>query len=220
MSLITVIEDNENIRIELERFLKSKNFNVDCPCDFKDIEKNIKETKPDLILLDINLGEYNGFDICKKIRKEMDTPIIFLTCRDSDKDELIGFMYGADDYIKKPYNLNLVLARINSILSRRNNTNEEEITVNGVSINIVTSKLKYNDKVLDLSKNELKIIYYLFTNKDKVLSKDTLIEALWDSKFYIDENILHVNLSRLRKRLSDIGLDDFIKTVPNKGYMV
>jgi len=215
---ILIVEDNENICIEISKFFQKNGFNVYIGKALEDI-KNVID-KIHVVLLDINLCEEDGFAICKSIRKVSNVPIIFVTGRNSEEDELRAMALGGDDYIRKPYSLPILLSKVKRILYRSKKDNIEELSIKDVTINLVMGQLKAGDKVLEISKNEMKILYYFFLNKGRIIEKDELIEYLWNDKFYVDENILNVNLSRLRKRLSDIGYSDFIETIPKKGYKI
>lgn len=219
---IMIIEDNENIRIELMTFFERNGFEtigIDAFGTVESIIRGILEESPKLLLLDINLGEVSGFDLCRGIRKSMDIPILFVTARDNDLDEIQAMALGGDDYIRKPYHLPVLLAKVRRILERSDGSNEE-LVIGEVHLHIVQGQILYQDATLDLTKNELKILYFLFKQKGEAVSKDELIEYLWTNKFYVDENILNVNLSRLRKRLGEIGLKTLIETVPKYGYRI
>lgn len=190
--------------------------------DFTTVEQvvaAVRKAEPKLILLDINLEEISGFDVCREIRKWSDTPILFVTARERDVDELCAMECGGDDYIRKPYSLAILLAKVKRMLQRADSM-AEEIVVGEVHLHIVQAQICYREQVLELSKNELKILYFLFRSRGEAVAKDALIEYLWENKFLVDENILNVNLSRLRKRLGDIGLKTLIQTVPKYGYRI
>ena len=190
--------------------------------DFTTVEQvvaAVRKAEPKLILLDINLEEISGFDVCREIRKWSDTPILFVTARERDVDELCAMECGGDDYIRKPYSLAILLAKVKRMLQRADSM-AEEIVVGEVHLHIVQAQICYREQVLELSKNELKILYFLFRSRGEAVAKDALIEYLWENKFFVDENILNVNLSRLRKRLGDIGLKTLIQTVPKYGYRI
>lgn len=190
--------------------------------DFTTVEQvvaAVRKAEPKLILLDINLEEISGFDVCREIRKWSDTPILFVTARERDVDELCAMECGGDDYIRKPYSLAILLAKVKRMLQRADSM-AEEIVVGKVHLHIVQAQICYREQVLELSKNELKILYFLFRSRGEAVAKDALIEYLWENKFFVDENILNVNLSRLRKRLGDIGLKTLIQTVPKYGYRI
>lgn len=190
--------------------------------DFTTVEQvvaAVRKVEPKLILLDINLEEISGFDVCREIRKWSGTPILFVTARERDVDELCAMECGGDDYIRKPYSLAILLAKVKRMLQRADSM-AEEIVVGEVHLHIVQAQICYREQVLELSKNELKILCFLFRSRGEAVAKDALIEYLWENKFFVDENILNVNLSRLRKRLGDIGLKTLIQTVPKYGYRI
>ena len=190
--------------------------------DFTTVEQvvaAVRKVEPKLILLDINLEEISRFDVCREIRKWSGTPILFVTARERDVDELCAMECGGDDYIRKPYSLAILLAKVKRMLQRADSM-AEEIVVGEVHLHIVQAQICYREQVLELSKNELKILYFLFRSRGEAVAKDALIEYLWENKFFVDENILNVNLSRLRKRLGDIGLKTLIQTVPKYGYRI
>lgn len=219
MNTIAIIEDNQTVREEISSYLQRQGFHTIIPEDFSNIPSVLEESVADLLLLDINLGHFDGYALCREIRRKSQIPIIFVTGRSSDLDELKGITLGGDDYIRKPYNLPVLLARICRLLSRSSQV-QESLEFSGVVLNLVLGQIRHGDSILDLSKNEIKILYYLFLNQDCPVPRDDLIEFLWESKLYVDENILNVNLSRLRKRLAGIGLTNFIRTIPGTGYQL
>lgn len=226
--MLLIIEDNPNIRQELSGYLLANGH----PCVypecysssqeqlFADVLHLLETCTVELILLDINLEVCDGLKLCQDIRSISSVPVIFVTGRTDDKDELSGILMGGDDFIRKPYSLPILLARINRILARQNQAPSEAIYASGVSLNVLMGQLSCQGQTMDLSKNEVKILYYLFLNKGHLVTKDSLIEYLWENKFYVDENILNVNLSRLRRRLKELGIGDLIITIPKKGLMV
>ena len=173
-----------------------------------------------MVLLDINLPNTDGFELCKQIRGKVKTPIIFVTSRNTDIDELKSITLGGDDFITKPYNIPILLARIATILKRSDPDYNKDIVYKDVVLNTHLSTVKYMDNVTELTKNEFRILYYFFINPGKVISKDELVEYLWNNKLYVDENILNVNVTRLRKKLLEIGLDNFIETIHGRGYKI
>lgn len=219
---IMIIEDNRTIRGELCVFFEKNEFTPVETGDFTTVEQvvaAVRKVEPKLILLDINLEEISGFDVCREIRKWSGTPILFVTARERDVDELCAMECGGDDYIRKPYSLAILLAKVKRMLQRADSM-AEEIVVGEVHLHIVQAQICYREQVLELSKNELKILYFLFRSRGEAVAKDALIEYLWENKFFVDENILNVNLSRLRKRFGDIGLKTLIQTVPKYGYRI
>ena len=218
MEKILIIEDDKTIREELSILLTNNNYSVSSIEEFLDIEKSIKDINPDLILLDINLPNTDGYEVIKKLKKVTLKPVIFVTSRNTLEDEIKSLNSGGYDFITKPYNKELLLLKIRKCLDEVNPKNHKELIVNGVILDLHLSLIKYQDKEIELTRNEFLLMYYLFLNYPNVLSKDTLIEYLWNDQFYLDENILIVNINRLRNKLRDIGLDDFIKTVRGVGY--
>ena len=221
LNRIMVIEDNENIRNELIGFLLKYNYDAYGYSDFDNIINNIFKDSPDLILLDINLPYYDGYYICREIRKQSNIPIIVVTSRDSETDELMSMNLGADDFITKPYNLQILLARIESVLRRvYGKCDNLRLKYNGLVVDIDNSIMTYEDNIIDLTKNELKILTCLIRNKDKIVSRDKLMDFMWSSDLYVDDNTLSVNITRVRKKLQNIGVGDIIETKRGVGYKI
>lgn len=215
MKRILIIEDEDTVREELKIFLGNNGFEVTAP-RYILTETQICAEKPDLILLDIGLGKENGILLCQRVRKQLDVPIIFVTSQETVQSEIQGFQAGGDDYIRKPYHLPILLLRIQKLLER----GQEKLVVDGVTLDLVFGQLTDGQEVFELSKKEQQILYYLFKSHPRVVGRDELIEYLWENKFFVDENILNVNLSRIRKRLEGTSLADFVRTVPRRGYVV
>ena len=222
MKRILIIEDEISIREELSILLNHAGYDVICAEDFSNVIEIFDSARPDLVLLDINLPENNGFSICMKIRSNSKVPIIFITGRDTSIDELKAFSMGGDDYITKPYNAPILLARVSSILKRSEaQSGETEILSHkDVTLNLASCTVSYNDNSVELSKKEMKILHCLIHNKGKYVSRISLIEYLWDFKIYTDDNALSVNITRVRERLKQVGVDDFIQTKRGMGYKV
>ena len=220
MQKIIIVEDTEKIRNELKEFLSKYGYDVKVPEDFNNIINYIFEENPDLILLDINLPVFDGYYICREIRSKSDVPIIIVTSRDSEMDELMSMNLGADDFITKPYNTQILLARISSILRRVNSSSSQLLMHNGLNLNLSSGSISYNNNISELTKNELKILNYLILNKEKIVSRDELMEYLWSSEAYVDDNTLSVNVTRLRKKLEEIGLKNVIETRRGLGYIL
>lgn len=219
---IVIIEDEQIIREELKNFLEKYNYEVKTPTDFKNIIKYIKYEKPNLILLDINLPVFDGYYICRELRKSLDIPIIVVTSRASEVDELMSINLGADDFITKPYNTDILLARISSILKRTYGTlrSSNVLSYGGFDLNLSNATISYKDKSLELTKNEIKIMSYLINNKGNIVERNALIEYLWKSDYFVDDSNLTVNINRLRKKLQDIGLESIIETRRGLGYIM
>ena len=179
----------------------------------------IKAEQPHLILLDIKLPGISGFSLCTQIRTFSDVPIIFVTSCNTDMDELNSIMLGGDAFITKPYNTAILLAKIASLLKRAYPSQQnEQLTYGGAILHLESSSLEYGGRRVDLTKNELKILYYLFKNAGKICSRGDIVEFLWDNQLYVDDNALSVNINRIREKLAGIGLKDFIKTKHRQGY--
>jgi DNA-binding response OmpR family regulator len=218
---IFIIEDDGKIRNELCSFLNRYGYETTYSLDFEHIIDEVLKEKYHLILLDINLPYFDGYYICREIRKKSSVPIIVVTSRDSEVDELMSMNLGADDFITKPYNTQILLARISSLLRRTYNNYESEILeYKNLQLNLSKSEVDYNRSKIELSKNESKILYVLMKNKEKIVSRNEIIESLWESDEFIDDNTLTVNINRLRKKLEGIGAVDFLKTKRGQGYIL
>lgn len=221
MSRIMIIEDNENLKKELIEFLSRYGYDSYGVEDYKNVVNIILNDKPDLVLLDINLPYYDGYFICREIRKNNNIPIIIVTSRDSDMDEIMSINLGADDFITKPYNTQVLLARIGSLLRRTTVGNVQDILEHkGLKLNINKGEVSYKDRSIDLSKNEFKILSCLIKNKETIVSREDLMDYLWNSDLFIDDNTLSVNVTRLRKKLDDLGFKNGIETKRGLGYIL
>lgn len=222
MITIMIIDDNEQLQNEIGNLLTINGYSVLKPKTFDNIPQVVKENNPHLILLDINLPNCDGFQICTEIRSFSKVPIIFITSRNTNIDELMGITLGGDDFITKPYNTQILLARINALIKRAypNDSNLDVIEYSGLKLNILTSTIEHNGNSEELTKNELKILYYLLINKEKIVSRAEIMEYLWDSSMFVNDNTLTVNITRIRNKIEEIGLKDFIKTKRGQGYMI
>ena len=221
MKKILIIEDDEAIRNELKTFLCRYNYDALVIEKFENIIEEIEKENADLILLDINLPIFDGFYICREIRKNSNVPIIIVTSRDSDIDELMSMNLGADDFITKPYNTQILLARINSVLKRVYSKEvQESMVYKDLVLNLSNGTISYKDNTLNLTKNEIKILSYLIKNKGKIISRENLMEYLWNDDFFVDDNTLYVNITRLRKKIESIGLKNPIETRRGLGYIM
>jgi len=176
-----------------------------------------------IIIIEDTETVFDGFYICREVRKTSQVPIIVVTSRDSDMDELMSMNLGADDFITKPYNTQILLARINSVLKRVNQGNEgnQEILVyNDLKLNLSNGTINCGDNALEITKNELKVLYYLIKNKGNIVSREDLMDYLWKSNLFVDDNTLSVNVTRLRKKLEEIGIKDVIETRRGLGYIM
>ena len=191
MNKVFIIEDDVKINEQLGSFLKRYGYEVATSFDFENIVDIALEENPKIILLDINLPVFDGYYICKEIRKQSNVPIIVVTSRDTEMDELISMNLGADDFITKPYNAAILLARIESIIRRVYGNNSMEIyEYNGLRYNLSTSEMEYEGNKSDLTKNESRILYTLIKNKGKIVSRSELMKYLWQNDEFVDDNTL------------------------------
>ena len=220
MFTIMIVDDNEQLQNEIGNLLLINGYSILKPKNFKDIAQIVKDDKPSS--LDINLPNDDGFKICTEICSFSKVPIIFITSRNTNIDELMAITLGGDDFITKPYNTQILLARINALIKRAypNDNNMDIIEHNGLTLNILSSTIEHNEKSIELTKNELKILYYLLLNKGKIVSRVDVMEYLWDSAMFINDNTITVNITRIRNKIDEIGLKDYIKTKRGQGYIV
>lgn len=220
MSRILVVEDDEVLRNELIELLRNEGYEAEYISTFSDTAGQIIKSKPDLVLLDINIPELNGELVLRKLRKEADIPVIMVTSRTSESDEVLSMSYGADDYITKPYNPTILMLRISAVIkrTRKQDSSEADTGEKGIyqyrqaAVNTAKGTLSRGEKELVLTKNEMIIFLSLLNNIGKIVSRDELMTALWDNEEYINDNALTVNISRLRAKLSDFGYEDAIET--------
>ena len=217
---IIIVEDTQKLREELSIYLEKNGFKTIQIIDFTNVKEQIINTKEkDLILLDINLPNLDGEYLLKDLRKEIDTPIIIVTSKNTEIDELLCIEYGADDFITKPFSPRILLARITRLLER-NTKVQKEITYKDMTINITKSQIERKNKKIELSKNELKILIYLLKNKGTIVTRDDIISYLWDNNEYVDDNTLTVNINRVRSKLEKLDLENVILTKRGQGYII
>lgn len=216
---ILIIEDDSRIQTQLNILLSANGYEVFAITDFAQPIQQIKSFAPHLVVLDIKLPVNNGFEICSEIRTFSDMPIVFVTSSNTDMDELNSIMLGGDAFITKPYNTAILLAKIAALLKKAYPSAQTEIfTWNEAALHLESSFIEYKGQKAELTKNELKILYYLFKNAGKICSRNDIIDFLWDNQLYVDDNALSVNITRIRDKLKTIGLTDFIKTKHRQGY--
>ena len=221
MNKVFIIEDDVKINEQLGSFLKRYGYEVATSFDFENIVDIALEKNPKIILLDINLPVFDGYYICKEIRKQSNVPIIVVTSRDTEMDELISMNLGADDFITKPYNAAILLARIESIIRRVYGNNSMEIyEYNGLRYNLSTSEMEYEGNKSDLTKNESRILYTLIKNKGKIVSRSELMKYLWQNDEFVDDNTLTVNINRQKKKMEEIGANNMLTTKRGQGYIL
>lgn len=217
-----IIEDDLKIRTMIHDYLKKWGFDPYISDHFDDIISPFAKIKPNLVLLDINLPSFDGFYWCTKIRQISDVPIIFISSRTDNLDIIMAMNLGGDDFIQKPFSLQVLVAKINAVLRRthQHQSGEKEILeASGLLLNIQSSTLYYEDESIELTKNEFHILYILMKKSGEIVSRDEIIRELWQDEQFIDDNTLTVNVTRLRKKLESIGLKDAILTKKRQGYI-
>ena len=222
MAKILIVEDDKKLREELKIFLEKHGYEAVILEKFDNTIAELLESKADLVLLDINLPYMDGEYICKEIRKVSNVPIIIVTSRDNELDELLSINNGADQYITKPYNIQILLAKIERLLQRSNTSqvNQDKIDCGEFVLNISKSIIEKDDKSIELTKNELKILIYLLKNKGTIVTRDDIISYLWDNNEYVDDNTLTVNINRVRSKLEKLNLNNVILTKRSQGYII
>lgn len=220
MFKIIIVEDDKEIREELKILLENSGHQVKLVTDFENVAQKIIDEQAHLVLLDINLPNKSGYEICSKIRTKSNIPIIFVTSRNNSMDELKGIMLGGDDYIEKPYNVPILLARIQNLLNRtyQKENKESKIEYKGLVLDILKSTIKYKEKEIELTKTEIKTLYFLLQNKDIIVPRADIINYLWDNEVYADDNSLSVIITRIREKIKELGIDNFIETKRGQGY--
>ncbi|WP_027623803.1 response regulator transcription factor [Clostridium lundense] len=219
MKKVLIIEDDINLRKYIKDFLIGYDYNAQFVTDFDKVEEMAVEASLDLILLDINLPKFDGFYFLKTIRKKVSTPIIIISARSAEQEQIRGMDLGADDYITKPFGIELLIAKINAVLRRTNSNKSKTIKVKDITLICESMQLQVNDKIIELSRNEYKLLKIFMTNYNKVVSREELLEELWDDNVFVDDNTLTVNITRLKKRLNEIGVKASIITKRGVGYV-
>lgn len=221
MQKIMIIEDDKAVREELSLLLENEGYHPIPVTAFHNITQQAAREMPDLILLDLGLPEQDGLSLCADLRRSSDTPIIFVTSHDSTADELAALSMGGDDYITKPYNIPLLLTRIKVVLRRSSpKPTADSPEYNGLKLNPAKGNATANGHTTELTRNEIQILAHLIAHAGQIVSRADLIEALWENKIYIDDNTLSVNITRLRCKLDELGLPDYIKTRRGLGYQI
>ena len=222
MQKILIVEDDEKLREELEIFLNRNGYQAETLKKFDNTIGDVLDINPDLLLLDINLPFADGEYICKEIRTTTTMPIIIITSRDNELDELLCLNYGADHYVTKPFNIQILLAKISSLLRRANmqEENSEKIDAKEFVLNISKSTIEKEGKIIELTKNEYKILKFLLQNREKIVSRDEIMRYLWDDESFIDDNTLTVNITRLRNKLEELNLKELLVTKRGQGYIL
>ncbi|NMS91333.1 response regulator transcription factor [Clostridioides difficile] len=223
MFKIMVIEDDVSLKNIIAECLSKWGHDVYQIENLENIIEEFRNYEPQLVLLDINLPFYDGFHWCNEIRKISKVPIIFISSRNSNMDVIMGVNLGADDYIQKPFSIDVLVAKVNALLRRTYNfveNNSNQIVHNGVILDLSTATISYEDNIVELTKNEIKILHELMKYKGQIVSRNKLMKKLWDNDWFVDDNTLTVNVNRIRVKLNEIGLEDFIDTKRGLGYII
>lgn len=223
MFKIMVVEDDVSLKNIIAKCLTKWGHDVHQIENLENIIEEFKNYNPELVLLDINLPFYDGFHWCNEIRKISKVPIIFISSRNSNMDVIMGVNLGADDYIQKPFSVDVLVAKVNALLRRTYNfvdNNSNQIIHNGVTLDLSTATINYEDNTIELTKNEIKILHELMKYKGQIVSRNKLMKKLWDNDWFVDNNTLTVNVNRIRSKLNEIGLEDFIETKRGLGYII
>lgn len=223
MAKIMVVEDEIVIRQLIMEELEKWQFETFGTTDFHQVLLNVEEQEPQLVLLDINLPVFDGYYWCQKIREISKVPIIFISSRNTNMDMIMAMNMGADDFVTKPFDLDVLVAKINALLRRSYNyaeNNNETITHNNLVLNVENGSVDVNGELIDLSKNEYRLLYILMKNHGKILSREKLLRALWDDERFVDDNTLTVNINRLRRKIEQAGVKGYIETKVGQGYIV
>lgn len=221
MDKILIAEDDEKLRNELEIFLNNNGYETTSLKTFDDTLNDILKINPRLLHLDINLPGADGEYICKELRKKSNMPIIIITSRDNEIDELLSINNGADHYVTKPFNIHILLAKIHSLLRRSNMISGKVVIDTGdFLLNVDKSTIEKDGNVLELTKNEFRILKILVQNIDKIVTREEIMVCLWDSDSFIGDSTLTVNMTRLRNKLDEIGLNGLIETRRGQGYIL
>ena len=221
MSLIYIVEDDAAIRSELAQALERNGFETACCEVFDHVVDDIQAREPDLVLLDLTLPGTDGQFLCREIRAVSEVPIIVLTSRVTEIDEVMSMTMGADDFIPKPYSIRVLVARIQALLRRVAGGAERSVLEhNGVTLDLARSVASAGDKHIELTKNEMRILGLLMTRAGAIVSREDIMRDLWDSDAFVDDNTLTVNINRLRATLAKIGVNDYLITHRGRGYSV
>ena len=222
MAKILIAEDDEAIRQELSLLLNNARYETLEISDFSDVVRHILSSNPDLVLLDVSLPGESGLQICARLRRSSQIPVIFVTAASTSMDELNGILQGGDDYITKPYEPPVLLARIGAVLKRTMQADDapQRLCAHGVTLDLASAVLTYEGRQAELTKNEWKILSFLFRNQGRIVTRTELIDYLWDNQVYIDDNTLSVNMTRIRSRLAELGVTGLILTKRGMGYLI
>ena len=223
MAKIMVVEDEAVIRQLIIEELEKWQFETFGTTDFHQVFDDFEEQEPQLILLDINLPVFDGYYWCQKIRETSKVPIIFISSRNTNMDMIMAMNMGADDFVTKHFQIDVLIAKINALLRRSYNYTElssEMMSHNGITLNVDNGSMEINGEIIDLSKNEYRLLFILMKHNGKILSREKLLRALWDDERFVDDNTLTVNINRLRRKIEQAGIQGYIETKVGQGYIV
>lgn len=218
-----MVEDDEALCANMADRLKKWGFDTVVVENFENIAGEFVQSKPHLVVMDVNLPYFDGFYWCNKIRELSKVPIMFVSSRDTNMDIIMAVNTGADDYVTKPFSMDMLIAKMNALLRRTYSYADEAsdmVECNGVILNLTDSTLFYKEQKIELTRNEFKVMLLLMQNKGKTISRERIMRALWEDENFINDNTLTVNINRLRSRLADMGLEDFIITKKGHGYVI
>ena len=219
MNKILVIEDDKKIQTYIKDYLSAYDYNICIITDFSNILEEISTIQPNLIILDINLPYFDGFYFLKIIRKSYSMPIIILSARSDEGEQIRGMSQGADDYITKPFSMGILLAKINAIMRRTNNYNSQILCDGNLELIEDSMRINYLESTIDLSKNEYIILKKFLSNKNKIITREELLELIWDDTVFVDDNTLNVNITRVKQKLKLLNIENVITTKRGVGYV-
>ncbi len=221
---ILIIEDDVKLRTQIKSILDNYGYKTVCVEDFQQVEDAFVKEAPDLVLLDINLPYYDGNYYCRSFRRKSKCPIIIISARNNDSDQILSIELGADDYLTKPFSIPVLTAKVNAVMRRNYGeySNGEDLIFeyHGLLLDGSCFRISYQGKSEELSKNEYRLMNKLLQNPNKIISRDELLEEIWDDSTFVDDNTLNVNVTRLRLKLSNLGLDNVIHTKRKVGYLL
>ncbi|MDT8718552.1 response regulator transcription factor [Clostridium sp. 19966] len=223
MYKIMIVEDELKISSLLKKNIEKWGFEAYIANDFNNVLEEFNLAKPHLVLMDVNLPAYDGFYWCSKIRQLSKVPVIFLSARNSNMDIVMAINMGGDDYINKPFSLEVLMAKINALLRRTYSYKDNSVDTlefNGVMLSLKDNFVYYKDNSVELTKNEFKILWILMKSNGAIVTREKIMQELWEDENFIDDNTLTVNINRLRKKLKELQLNEFIITIKNQGYCI
>lgn len=223
MSKIMIVEDDVTIRELISEELQKWQLDTFGTTNFNQVAEDFKREDPQLILLDINLPVFDGYYWCQKIRESSKVPIIFISSRNTNMDMIMAMNMGADDFVTKPFQVDVLIAKINALLRRSYNYSEGSngtLSHNGITLNVDNGSMEIKGETIDLSKNEYRLLYILVKKHGKILTREKLLRALWEDERFVDDNTLTVNINRLRKKIEQAGIEGYIETKVGQGYIV